>query len=341
MKTATGVRRRASLVVPAIIATVLLGACGSDGGGLRSGTVAAKVGDASVSTDAVVKAVDSALKAGSENTDRAALSRQYLNAQIKLALFRLESKTLGFALTDKDRGATKAELEKRTAGTGGLVAAAGKAGIGADEIDDIIELLSYETAFIEKLGAKPPTKAEVDEIKAGLQQPYEEQAHSAHILVKDEATAKTILAELKNGGDFAALAKKHTTDPSGKDNGGDLGTGPPGRFVPEFDKALFAAKEGEIVGPVKTQFGYHIIKLIDLQTFDEFVARGIGAERLKAGVARDTKVEINPRFGVWDAKRQTVIAAGEDPDAPSSPSAATQEPEEPLGSAPAGQSPAP
>jgi len=86
--------------------------------------------------------------------------------------------------------------------------------------------------------------------------------HVAHILVKDEAQAKSLTQELNSGGDFEKLAKKFSTCPSSK-NGGDLGWFGRNKMVPEFDKAAFDGKKGEIVGPVKSQFGYHIIKVID------------------------------------------------------------------------------
>jgi parvulin-like peptidyl-prolyl isomerase len=326
VKTATGVRRRVSLLVPvavvATVATVVLGACGSDAGGLRTGGVAAEIGGVTVKTEAVVKSVDEALKAGPDVTDRAVLSRQYLSLQIELALLREQAKALGVTLTEQDRGAAKSGLETRNAQGSDLLTAARKAGYTPDAVNDIIELVAFQDVLSKKLGEKPATKAETDEIKAGQQQPLQAQAHSAHILVKDEASANKILADLRNGGDFAALAKQYSIDPSGKDNGGDLGTGPPGRFVPEFDKALFAAKEGEIVGPVKTQFGYHIIKLLELQTVDEQAAEQVGGARLVAAVAKGSKVKVNPRFGTWDAQRQIVIANAVDTNSPSSPSAA-------------------
>ena len=89
-----------------------------------------------------------------------------------------------------------------------------------------------------------------------------EQIRASHILVKDKATAEKILAQLKNGADFAALAKKYSQDPGTKDKGGDLGWFSRGQMVKEFADAAFALKNiGDISGIVKTSYGYHIIKL--------------------------------------------------------------------------------
>jgi peptidyl-prolyl cis-trans isomerase C len=81
-----------------------------------------------------------------------------------------------------------------------------------------------------------------------------------HILVKTEDEAKTILAQLKKGADFAQLAKLKSIDKSNKDKGGDLGTFPQGAMVASFDKAVFALKKGQLSQPVKTQYGWHVIK---------------------------------------------------------------------------------
>src|SRR5439155_884361 len=98
-----------------------------------------------------------------------------------------------------------------------------------------------------------------------------EQIRASHILLKTEgkndadvkAKAEGILKEAKAGGDFAALAKKYSEDDSNAQQGGDLDYFTRGRMVPEFDTAAFALAPGEVSGLVKTQFGYHIIKVTD------------------------------------------------------------------------------
>ncbi|HZT52394.1 MAG TPA: peptidylprolyl isomerase [Stellaceae bacterium] len=94
--------------------------------------------------------------------------------------------------------------------------------------------------------------------------PPREEVHARHILVPTEDEAKAIIAELKKGADFAKLASEKTTDPAGKASGGDLGYFTENEMVPEFAKAAFALKKGEFTQtPVKTQFGWHIIKVED------------------------------------------------------------------------------
>ncbi|MDU5475748.1 peptidylprolyl isomerase PpiC [Pantoea sp.] len=86
-------------------------------------------------------------------------------------------------------------------------------------------------------------------------------AAALHILVKEEALANELLAKLEKGASFQQLAKKHSTCPSGG-NGGDLGEFRQGQMVPAFDKAVFTCPLIKPFGPVKTAFGYHIIKVL-------------------------------------------------------------------------------
>ena len=116
-----------------------------------------------------------------------------------------------------------------------------------------------------------PTLTE-EAIKARYEKDYAnkagaEEANAAHILVPTEDKAKEIIKELDKGGDFAKLAKENSTDPSAKGNAGDLGWFKKADMLPAFSDAAFSLKPGEITQtPVKTQFGYHVIKLIGLRT---------------------------------------------------------------------------
>jgi peptidyl-prolyl cis-trans isomerase C len=108
-------------------------------------------------------------------------------------------------------------------------------------------------------------KARYDEEYAGKS--GESEVHARHILVGDEATAKKIIAELKKGGDFAALSKQYSKDPSAAQQGGDLGFFKKTDMVPEFADVAFALKDKEVTPvPVKTQFGWHVIQTLEHRT---------------------------------------------------------------------------
>ncbi|MDA1043707.1 MAG: peptidylprolyl isomerase [Verrucomicrobia bacterium] len=85
-------------------------------------------------------------------------------------------------------------------------------------------------------------------------------AAARHILVSTEDVCIDLIAELKAGAEFAELASVHSQCPSGQ-NGGALGEFSPGQMVPEFDKAVFHGTVGDVQGPIKTQFGYHVLEV--------------------------------------------------------------------------------
>jgi peptidyl-prolyl cis-trans isomerase C len=121
--------------------------------------------------------------------------------------------------------------------------------------------------------------------------PPVEEVRARHILVKTEDEAKAVIKELGEGKDFAELAKAKSTDPN-KSDGGDLGYFKKGMMVPEFETAAFAMNKGDVSKePVKTQFGFHVIKVEDKRTapppaFDQV------KDQVKQIVLRDKYMEI-------------------------------------------------
>ena len=107
-------------------------------------------------------------------------------------------------------------------------------------------------------------QAEYNKIKAEQSgQEYD----ARHILVDTEDEAKKLIAQIKNGAKFEDIAKKSSKDTGSAENGGDLGWAKPASYVPEFATALQGLKKGQMTDtPVKTQFGYHIIRLEDTRT---------------------------------------------------------------------------
>jgi peptidyl-prolyl cis-trans isomerase C len=87
-------------------------------------------------------------------------------------------------------------------------------------------------------------------------------ATARHILVESESACVALKEEIAGGALFEDLAKQHSTCPSGQ-SGGALGSFNPGQMVPEFDEVVFSAEIGKAHGPVKTQFGYHLIEITE------------------------------------------------------------------------------
>jgi len=168
---------------------------------------------------------------------------------------------------------------------------------------DFLQPETVAIEFVELNAATLPAATAADE--ATLRHRYDEekarfvtadQRLASHILISAgsdaasqqaaEAKASKLAAEAKQGADFAALAKANSEDPGSKDAGGDLGWVEKGVMVKPFEDALFAMKAGDVVGPVKTEFGYHVLKLREIKggegrSFEE-VRDQLAAEQLQA-----------------------------------------------------------
>jgi peptidyl-prolyl cis-trans isomerase C len=113
----------------------------------------------------------------------------------------------------------------------------------------------------------------------------QEEVHARHILLESEDEAKAVVEQLQGGADFATLAQERSTGPSAQ-SGGDLGYFKREQMVPEFAEAAFALQPGEVTTePVKTQFGWHVIKVLDRRTAEPTFAES--EPQLRQEVARD------------------------------------------------------
>jgi peptidyl-prolyl cis-trans isomerase C len=183
------------------------------------------------------------------------------------------------------------------------------------QVDQVLAGLLYQG-----LGNSAPDEAALKSYYDEHKQEWE-QVKARHILIRmqgsrvplrenekdltdEEALAKTkeVRAKLIAGGDFAELAKTESDDAGSGANGGDLGSFPKGRMVPEFEQAAFALKVGDVSEPVKTPFGYHLIQVQehDSKAFDD--VRAEVAEKIKPDMAKK---------GIEDVKKKTSIVFNE------------------------------
>jgi peptidyl-prolyl cis-trans isomerase C len=133
------------------------------------------------------------------------------------------------------------------------------------------QAFSHDRLLMDALLGKQGKEAATDEAMkkvyddAARQISGEQEVHARHILVETEDEAKQVVEELKKGADFAELAKKKSKDPGASD-GGDLGFFTKEQMVPEFSAVAFALEPGKISDPVKSQFGWHVIKVEEKRT---------------------------------------------------------------------------
>ena len=126
---------------------------------------------------------------------------------------------------------------------------------------------------------------------------------ASHILLETEEAANDVIALLDEGGDFAELAMEFSTGPTGP-NGGDLGCADPSGYVVEFAEAITDAPVGTIIGPVETQFGFHVITVTGTE-----VNTALAQIELQSAISQ-IEVDVDPSIGEWDQSRASVVPPG-------------------------------
>jgi peptidyl-prolyl cis-trans isomerase C len=189
--------------------------------------------------------------------------------------------------------------------------------------DQVVQDFWLQKQIAEKLTPERMKQAYDEKVK---NMPAEDEVHARHILVATEPEAKAIIAELKKGTPFDKLAKEKSTDKASGAEGGDLGWFKKTDMVKEFADAAFALKKGALTDtPVKTQFGYHVIKVEDRRkapppSFDEL------ADQIRQDVARETVTAMLNQLRA-DAKIEKFNIDGSPPaPAPAAPGATPEAP---------------
>ena len=265
------------ILVPAALAVALVAtACGSDEGPDTAppGSVAV-VGDIEIPKsefDRIIKLAQSSYEAQGQEFPKTgspeyiALRDSIVRSLVERAEFELEAEEMDIEVTDEEVDKRLDERRKET----GLEDDAkyrkelAKQGLTDEQVREEIRarLISeklYEAVTSTVKVTEADIKAYYDKNKAQFERP--ESREVRHILVKKQALADDIRAQLESGADFAKLAKQYSQDTSSADKGGKY-TAVKGQSVEEFDKFVFDAETGDLSQPVKTQFGYHVIEVL-------------------------------------------------------------------------------
>jgi len=242
--------------------------------------VVAKVNGHEIKKDELLAQVKGVSGTG-DGSLNAAYVRQVLDTLIARTLFRQEALAQGLTVTDdevkKEIDSLRGQFPSPDAFTKALAAE------GMNE-QQLLERARQEFLVQKYVETKVASKITVadESVKAFYDQNQDqmkvpERLHLRHILVgveptaspedkqKAKAEADEVLAKLKGGGDFAALAKEHSDDPGSKEKAGDLSWIAQGQTVEPFEKAAFALKDQEVSGVVETRFGYHVIQRLETQ----------------------------------------------------------------------------
>jgi foldase protein PrsA len=327
------------LSVVAFVLALVVGACGD--GGFQP--AAAKVNGVSITQDDLDGELDAIranasyveflgaqgnqIEGDGQGTFSANFVRRVLTRQIFLALVHAEFVRHDLELTDTDREQVRADVAAEVGGPQIFEAF-------APDYQNILLRRSAEVAKVQLQLSDTNVDDETMRAFYDENQSLFAETCASHILFaviddagevateQTDAQAAELLAQaqaakarIDAGEDFAALAAELSQDASNKDQGGDLGCGPAGRFVPEFETAMDATAPGAVSAPVQTQFGYHLIKVTSRGTkpfeevTDEIRERLLGEASQNFGTflseaVTEAEIEVNPRFGTFNKNAQ-------------------------------------
>ena len=306
----------------AALTAASLAACGTVTG--ADPTVAAKVGDTTIPVTEVEERyaqakrspqVGQQLENDSDGSFKAQVQAQIVSSLVLDEIVSQWAEELGVEVTDADVDAEREAIIEQVGGQEAFDEAVEQAGLTPEEVDEQLRLRALQTKVAEAVaGGDDVSDAEVEAFyEENREGRFGEQAQARHILVDERAEAVDIKRRLEGGADFARLAERRSTDTGSAQQGGDLGSFGRGQMAGPFERAVFGAQVGDVVGPVKTEFGFHVIEVTgrtparSLEEASGEIRAELGeqsrGERLQEALRqrlRQAEVTVNPRFGTWD-----------------------------------------
>lgn len=315
------VRTAALRSVTALLLAVLLAACGSVGG-----TVAASVNGEPIDRDLFERMVRAQLGAqgvdpqeleAEERAERVApVQQQLLTALIQFQVLEQLAAEFDVELSDDELDAA---FDEQVAQFGGEDAYLDETGMTEEEFRDLLVATQVRVdGLIDHLTEDVGEQELRDAYEAQVESRFATRA-VRHILVDTEEEAQEVIEQLEDGADFGELAGEVSQDPGSAPHGGEYDHQPRGQYVEEFEEAVWESDVGETVGPVETEFGFHVIEVTDEQVdeFDE--VRDELEQELTGGEAQQTfqamvesafaeaDVEVDSAYGRWDATQGAVV----------------------------------
>ncbi|CAN5604870.1 hypothetical protein BH24ACT26_BH24ACT26_15020 [soil metagenome] len=318
-------RLRTSIL--SIAAAVALAGCGSEATQPAAATVngdkisVSDIGDALERFEETAQ-FDQLAGQSDEGSARRQFEQAYLAQQIRRAVIRPRAEELGIEVGHDEIDEQLEQIRSQFPSEKEFDKALEDRGFTSQELDALIRDQALEDKIRQEVTADQDLMAYYE----SHQEDYRE-TQVQHILVKDNRLALDISEQLRSAHAskvdklFAALAKKHSTDPSNKDKGGELGWVAPGTLVEPFEAALGSLDIGEVSRPVRTEFGFHVIRVTGRRTkpFEQVsqeIQAQIGNEAFQRWLTdayEEADVEVNPRYGELDlATGQIVNASSED-----------------------------
>jgi foldase protein PrsA len=292
--------KRIISVLVLVLAAVLTGGCGSS-------TAPAKVNGTSIDRGQFLDHINELSElSGGGKTFPTSDTADFLAYHVVAVLRTQELARLGLTVSDNDVAAARAEVEGSNLGL-------------SKELTDFVVRVRADQNVLDARITDPDTPWFSDN---DVNDYYEFVKDSKfvdycvhHILVAAETDASAILNQLGNGADFGQIARERSTDTESATKGGDLGCVTKGQFVPAFEDAVLNANVGDTLGPIKSEFGYHVIRVdkgYGLHALDDTVRKTIATDLATAEgwlqwKVNTSKIDVNKKFGSWSNEFGTVV----------------------------------
>jgi parvulin-like peptidyl-prolyl isomerase len=307
--------------------------------------IAATVGETEITDDEVdevyARRAEGSAIASELAREEASEPSPELLANVLTSLIRAEILTQ--AAADRDIQVTAEQMSEQrevlvesAGGKEQLDQALADANVSASEFEtSIVEQAAIQAAISDELASEVSDEQVRAQFSEDPQGQYGEKVEVRHILTETEEEAQEALERIESGEEFSEVAKDMSKDPGSAEQGGELGAVAKGTTVPAFDEAAFEAEEGELVGPVQTDFGYHVLEVTGRVEGAEFAevedeirlqlestTKGQAFSEYISTFISDLGIKVSPRYGTWDAQSVAVV--------PPQPSEAPSAPQLPL-----------
>lgn len=249
---------------------------------------------------------EDALESEEGKTTMENIKKQLLEDMINNVIIEQEAKKRGIEITEDELEKRLDELKTQFGGEQNFEEFLKEQGLSLDDVKkNVTQEMLYSQLLDEATKDVEVTEKEVKEYYDLHKNEFKEspdEVRARHILVSSEEKAREILKQIKDGSDFAELAKKNSEDPVSAEKGGDLGYFSRGQMVAPFEKAAFELEPGQVSDIVKTDFGYHIIKVEDKKIYPVYEFQKVEDEIRKTLLSNRKNEVFTEKLNEWKNK---------------------------------------
>jgi peptidyl-prolyl cis-trans isomerase C len=310
-----------------VVSLLALGVTACTGAGGDS--VAASVGETEISVSQVEEiyarraeapGLASELATADPAEPNPELQASVLTTLIRTEIMRQAAEDRGIEVTDEEVSEQRTALVGSVGGQERLDQMLADANVSDEEFESTLIDQAIQAEISDELASEVSDEQVQAQFSEDPQGQYGDKVEVRHILTETEEEAQTAIERIESGEEFSEVAKDMSKDPGSAERGGELGPVARGTTVEEFDDAAFGADEGELVGPVETEFGFHVIEVTgqvegaefsevedEIRTQLESTAKGQAFGQYITTFVSELEIEVDPRYGTWDAQSVSVV----------------------------------